>query len=1670
MKKLIHVALIATSILFLVSCGGGGGGSSGGGGGGGSSSQVPLVDTDKDGIADVDDPDDDNDGVLDSQDAFPLDKNESVDTDGDKVGNNADLDDDGDDAPDDKDAFPLDKTESVDFDGDGIGDNADTDDDNDGVPDTTDTIKGIVTDLPSSFPAATNYLQDTSRGYFYVTHKLEKSLDVLNAKTGNVLKTLKFDYMPESMYLASDASKLYVTLTTKNHDYYWFDNQIGYVVTIDLKTIEQTASLTLALDPYDLVVTSKGKLIVSGGSGQWTNIIAYDLATGTVLGMASGIRQSSSLVLSPNESLVYSVDQEGGSVQKYDISDVGITSTGYSGYIDNVRLEGDLWVTPDGKYLISKGGTLIKIPELTFAAQLTAVSVRINSITFDPASQTALLALSDGTVQLLSLSSYEVIKQITLFGQAQISASMGESLYSVVSQSGITSIIKQEHPCPKCATNSAPKAAFTYTPAAGDTTKTYVFDASTSTDVDKDSLSYRWDINGDGVWDTAYAVTAKYETRFYVAGTKYIRLQVKDAWGLTATATQSIEVAQGSDTGTPVVDSVPNMLSFSITNSIANKANNKIYLTDKSAKRLYVVDTATGITQRYFTFEGYPENLALSPDGSRLFVTVKSKETDSYYWNEARLGYIAVIDTTKDAYINTFAFGATPYQITAKSSDKVIVMTESNGGSLMQAYDANTGLAVGSSNDGYYASGLATNSAGTVLYKADWSSIARYDISGNNLTLVSTGNSSNLSVGNQLWVSPDDQFLVTKSGTVIRVSDMTVVASLGASNVTISSVAFDDARQVGFFALSNGTISVVNLKSFEIIKQVSALGQVGALSVVGDRLYMTSTLAGLTSIISVDHPCTACATNQSPAAALTIAPGSGDTNKTFSFDASASTDAEAGALTYRWDLDGDDVWDSGFSSTATTARRYSVPGAKAIRLQVKDSMGATSTLSKTVNVTQGVDYGVAVSNSVANTFGFVPSDSVADSARSKLYLTDKVGKRVYLVDLVTGLTERYFEFEFVPERMTLSPDASTIYVSLLAAQHSYENMKPGYVAVIDLADQAVTKTFPLGVDPFDLAVSKAGILMVSPSYYQSLNGAAYSATAGDYLFSASNLGRNVEIAAHPINEWLYGLDSGIVKYSISNASLVELARSSWNQNIRFGNTFWITPDGAYLVTQGGDVLSANDLSLVAKLTVDNVSINSVSFDKNAKLVFVSSADNFLSTFNSVSWELIAKIKINGTGLNTSVVGSKIYTLITNQASGSLVSSDHPCLPCATNQAPAAKFSVTPAANGDTGTNYVFDASTSTDPENGSLTYRWDLNGDGIWDTNFSSSATLSKRFTLSGSKSVSVQVKDAFGLVSTASSSFSVAQGVNAGTAVESSTPFVFDFAASYTATDKANSKLYVSDRGAKRVYVVNLITGLTEKYFEFEFMPERMAIDPEGKFLYLALTVQDHSSYWWGEEQSGYVAVFNLATGNNVKVFATTIDPYGIAAVANRKVIVSSGSGQWTYIHAYDGDSGNYLGQSGIREASNLYADPAGKFVFAADTDLSPSDIEKFDVQGAAITSLGDSPYHGDHRMSGNVWVTPNGQYLITAGGDVYLSSDMTYVKSMTSQDVLIKSLAFNTNNQTVVTLGSDKKVTTYSLDGFGISGAATTAFADPREIIVIGNKVYLLKLEDAKFRLQAL
>jgi len=88
--------------------------------------------------------------------------------------------------------------------------------------------------------------------------------------------------------------------------------------------------------------------------------------------------------------------------------------------------------------------------------------------------------------------------------------------------------------------------------------------------------------------------------------------------------------------------------------------------------------------------------------------------------------------------------------------------------------------------------------------------------------------------------------------------------------------------------------------------------------------------------------------NQPPTARIVATPESGPAPLTVAFDGRTSSDPEGGALTYRWDLDGDLAYDD--STSATPSFTYSSSGSVTVRLEVSDVSLATATTSKVITV------------------------------------------------------------------------------------------------------------------------------------------------------------------------------------------------------------------------------------------------------------------------------------------------------------------------------------------------------------------------------------------------------------------------------------------------------------------------------------------------------------------------------------------------------------------------------------------------------------------------------------------------------------------------------------------------------------------------------------------------
>src|SRR5207249_4577118 len=145
--------------------------------------------------------------------------------------------------------------------------------------------------------------------------------------------------------------------------------------------------------------------------------------------------------------------------------------------------------------------------------------------------------------------------------------------------------------------------------------------------------------------------------------------------------------------------------------------------------------------------------------------------------------------------------------------------------------------------------------------------------------------------------------------------------------------------------------------------------------------------------------------------------------------------------------------------------------------------------------------------------------------------------------------------------------------------------------------------------------------------------------------------------------------------------------------------------------------------------------------------------------------------------------------------------------------------------------------------------------------------------------------------------------------------PFHLPFAATDVVFDPVRPYMYVSLKAGRKIYFVNRLTGFIERDFSFAHMPESLTLSPDGSRLFVALLTREHSDYWY-DPHEGWIASFDLQSQQMDRVFHITEDPFDLAATTDGHLVVTSGSGQWSFIKVFDAVSGQETGAvSGTQE-----------------------------------------------------------------------------------------------------------------------------------------------------------
>ncbi len=1517
-------------------------------------------------------------------------------------------------------------------------------------PDATDDSESTDNSVPdgaeytfASLPFdIADHAVDISRAQLYLTYKDEKKLVVIDLTDGSIEKELSFSYMPESLYLSKDGKSLFVALLHHEHSSYrWEEDQSGSVAKIDTETLAIESTFSVAIDPFDLVVTESGVIVISSGSGQWSEIHAYNVVNGSFIDK-SFIRHKSYLALHPSGSVVYAADTDisPSDIEAFNISTSEISAAGDSPYHGDHRMNGYVWATPDGKYLITRGGDLFESPSMLFVGSITASNVYIENIAFDSEGEFALLALSTGQLVTLNLGSMQVVESITPSTPVLGAAGMDRQFVSITQALTGIKVTLHDDLCLACYDNEPPEAVLSASAPSGTTQTLFSFSAQESSDPEDGSdLMFRWDLDGDGEWDAPFSSSDQMEQKYLLAGGRSVSVQVKDKGGKVSTASVTISVSDESDAGVEITETEAATIIYSVTDFIPESETGKAYFTDKTANRFYVFNKETGLIEREFAFDYSPESIAITPDGSRVYIALLAHDHSSYRWEEDQFGYIAVFDTESQAIERIFEVALDPYDLVATDAGKLIISSGSGQWTDIYAYNADTGSVLGTAGI-RHRSKLTLHPSQDYVFSANTdtspSDIEKYDISGVGITeLGDSPYHGDHRMSGNVWAVPGGDYLVTRGGDVYLASDMTYVKSLTGDGYQIEHLVFDTEQNLMFTVDQYGDVVYYNLTSLEFVGTLDTSQSV-------EWLYLHNGVVVTSSYTSVagnswqetPHPCPSCSDNTAPEAVISVIPGtSGVTSDTFVFSAEESTDAEGDeGLEFRWDTDGDGEWDTAFVSSPVIEKRYTLAGSRNVSLQVKDTAGAVDTASVVITVDNIADFGKELTQEEAEAVLIQITDSVTHDSEQKLYYTDKAAKKFYVLNQQTRLVEREFTFDLDPESLTITPDGSTVYIALLAHEHSsyrWEEDQFGYIAVFDTDTQAVLEIFEVATDPFDLVATDLHKLVISSGSGQWTDISVYNAETTSVL-GTQQIRERSNITLHPQQQFVYSTEySDIRKYDISGPGITLSSSSYYSQQGRVGDKVWVTPDGEYLISAGGDVFSASDLSFVQSMTPAGKSISTLRFDSARDLIFVVDSSGALAYYNSVSFEHIDTLTADQDIQGVYLIDNELVMLVTNwEGSTTLTSIEHPCLECADNTSPEAEFTVS-SGTGEltTAVPVILDASTSSDVEDSDgLQFRWDINGDGEWDSEFSISPTFEHRFIEAGTKFVYLEVKDSLGLISGTLKTFTVESQVDFGIEIEAESDYALGFIpAEY---EEAQNLLFVVNSANDRLYVMDPETGNYLKYFEFPYEITALTSSSAESELYVALAPQGFGYSRDESEQTGMVAIIDLTSLGWTRTVRVGLDPFDIVANDSGKLVVSSGSGQWTEIHAYDLENGNLLGTSWIRHRSYLSISPDGDTVFAADTDVSPSDIEAFDISGEGILRLGDSPYHGGYRMSGNVWADDSGMYVLTRGGDVFQANGLSFVHALIPTGVRVEAVLFDTDASLWTVLGDNDTAYAYN------------------------------------------
>jgi hypothetical protein len=917
-------------------------------------------------------------------------------------------------------------------------------------------VRTVALPFPISKPAWNEANQE-----FYATD-LQNGRLIKFDLTGQILGQTNLPPTGGSPLLSPDGSRVFVPLTASG------TNQIAVVRVSDLG-IERTFPITTS--PQALAATSAGALIVNGAGPNLDRLETYDVTTGELLGGGTTEFGEHVLALHPLEKWLYVASYS--TVRRFDLNtNSGAFEQTSPNAIRTGR--GSPYINPSGNLLLTSDGNLARVnsnPALDGESAGTFEPILTTSrLCFDPFHGALFLTTYSSPTPLFFYNADSFAKadayEISQFPSEIIP---GKSLLFAFKVAETSSTIDcYVNPAIGAETNSPPQPAFVWSPETVTTIDRVTLNASATTD-DSPGLTFRWDWESDGRFDTEYSTNPIVSRVFNVARPYEVTLEVKDRFGAVRSIRKVISAIGQTDFGFPGREHVPFNLPFVPAGLVAHPLAPMLFASDAISNRIVEVNLDSGKIVREFAVAFQPRKMAISPDGKHLYAGVLTHPHEPYDFT-SRNGYISVFDLTANYKVRDFEISIEPDNMIATDNEQVLIVSGSGPGGVVRNYDASSGALLGSFSTVQLSSSIFLAPPQNRIFVTGGS----YAIS---LNLASDGSLSQVNPGapayrsglyGEVFLGEGGNNLIAGSGAVFDINSTGEIGNAPSRVIDSFSNAVLDPTNRALFTVVGTIFRYYNSANFEIVKTNLAAAPFTELCLSGGRLFGVSFGESNAVILEIPNPASGGANNQGPVPSF-ITVGPLTTRAAVRFDASATLDDHdpIEQLRFIWDFDGDGNFDTEYSASPLASHRYYVPGNHQPRLAVRDRFGAVSEKSLSITVVVEPDPGEPVLTNAPFVFpGTYLSRIVYDSKRSRAFATgDRV---VWMMNLTNGIIERQWTFENQLGPMSMTPNGEQLYIGSF-----------GVVAQFDLSLAAFVQQRPIGVNAYDLVATDSGLVIVS---------------------------------------------------------------------------------------------------------------------------------------------------------------------------------------------------------------------------------------------------------------------------------------------------------------------------------------------------------------------------------------------------------------------------------------------------------------------------------------------------------------------------------------------------------------------------------------------------------------